>query len=330
MRDKTLDQVPSAAVKLYQCGLAALNQGDPASAIPSFITALDMEPGFVCCRQALRDAQKKVEEKRGLWKRICRKGCLSPSLTEAKFLLHLRPHQTIALAERVLNHDPDNVTAHKLLAKAALAADLPHTALLSLETLAARRPGNRSIRLGLAEGCAKSGDVSAAVGMYGHLLKERPEDKKVWHMINMVANGTFMKQTLVPGEVNANKKCPTRTESWQIPPPRPVLKQIEPALTDDATINRLERLVVHCPKNTNVIIKLAEAYAQKLMFDKSLSLYQRASEITGGKNPAIETAIEETTRKKIATPVPSSIIGTGIRDYCTASNVTATGVLKRG
>jgi predicted Zn-dependent protease len=302
MRGKTLDQVPAAAVQLYQCGLAALNQGDPASAIASFITALEIEPGFVCCRQELRDAQKKAEEKCGLWKRICRKGCLSPSLTEARFLLHLRPLQTIALAERVLNHDPNNAAAHKLFAKAALAADLPRAAVLSLKTLAAKHPGNRAIRLALAEGSAKSGDVSAAVGMYGHLLKERPEDKKVWHMLNAVSNGAFMKETLVPGEVNANKKRPTRTESWTIPPPRPELKQIETASTDDATINRLERLVDHCPKNTNVIIKLAEAYARKMMFDQSMTLYQRASEITGGKNAAIEKAIAEMTRKKIGRP----------------------------
>jgi hypothetical protein len=44
---------------------------------------------------------------------------------------------------------------------------------------------------------------------------------------------------------------------------------------------------------------LAEAYARKMMFDKSLSFYKRALEIAGGKNEAIEAAIAQTTLKKM-------------------------------
>jgi len=67
----------------------------------------------------------------------------------------------------------------------------------------------------------------------------------------------------------------------------------------DAIISRFEPLLVHCPKNIKVIETLAEAYARKMMFNQSLSLYRRALEIVGGKNAAIEHAIEETTLKKL-------------------------------
>ena len=80
-----------------------------------------------------------------------------------------------------------------------------------------------------------------------------------------------------------------------LPPPH---VQNEPAEVD-AIINRFEPLLVHCPKNTKVIETLAEAYARKMLFDQSLSLYRRALEIVGGKNAAIEHAIEETTLKKL-------------------------------
>jgi hypothetical protein len=67
---------------------------------------------------------------------------------------------------------------------------------------------------------------------------------------------------------------------------------------DDAIINRFEPLLVHGPKNIKILETLAEAYARKRMFDPALSFYQRALQIAGGKNAAIEAAITETTLKK--------------------------------
>jgi hypothetical protein len=79
-----------------------------------------------------------------------------------------------------------------------------------------------------------------------------------------------------------------------LPAPRP---QPAPA-TADAIIRRFEPLLAHCPRNTKVLESLAEAYARKGMFDRSLDLYRRALEIAGGKNAAIEEAIENTTLKE--------------------------------
>jgi cytochrome c-type biogenesis protein CcmH/NrfG len=69
-------------------------------------------------------------------------------------------------------------------------------------------------------------------------------------------------------------------------------------LADDAIIKRFELLLVHCPRNTKILETLAEAYARKRMFDQSLSFYRSALEIAGGKNAAIEEAIEATTLKR--------------------------------
>ncbi|HXR07604.1 MAG TPA: hypothetical protein VN765_09760 [Candidatus Acidoferrum sp.] len=69
-------------------------------------------------------------------------------------------------------------------------------------------------------------------------------------------------------------------------------------MADDAIIKRFELLLVHCPRNTQVLQTLAEAYARKRMFDQSLSFYRSALEIAGGKNAAIEEAIEAATLKR--------------------------------
>jgi hypothetical protein len=77
-------------------------------------------------------------------------------------------------------------------------------------------------------------------------------------------------------------------------PPYP---QLEP-VTTDAIIKRFEPLLIHCPKNVKILQTLAEAYALKGMFDRSLSFYGHALEIEGGKNAAIEEAINKITLQK--------------------------------
>lgn len=180
MRDTTVNQVPEACAKLYRCGLAAMEKNEVDPAIASFTTALEIDPGFVACREALRSAQKKAAEKRpGFWERMARKGRLSPSLAEAEVLLHLQPLKAMSIAERVLNQEPENITAHRLIAKAALALDLPRTALLSLEMLAGEHPDHRALKLAMGDALARSGDPSAAAALYGRLLKDNPRDGTV-------------------------------------------------------------------------------------------------------------------------------------------------------
>ena len=70
-------------------------------------------------------------------------------------------------------------------------------------------------------------------------------------------------------------------------------------LSDDAIIKRFEPLLAHCPRNIKILTTLAEACARKMMFDKSLSFYERALEIGGGKRPDIEKAFAETTLQKL-------------------------------
>jgi cytochrome c-type biogenesis protein CcmH/NrfG len=83
-----------------------------------------------------------------------------------------------------------------------------------------------------------------------------------------------------------------------LPPLRPQSGPVATDLEDDAIIKRFELLLMHCPRNTKVLEMLAEAHARKGMFDQSLSFYRRALAIAGGKNAAIEEAIEATTLKR--------------------------------
>jgi phosphopantothenoylcysteine synthetase/decarboxylase len=105
------------------------------------------------------------------------------------------------------------------------------------------------------------------------------------------------KEKLAP--VNGHEKPAAAAFTPALPPLEAQDKPAGAVWADDAIIQRFEPLLVHCPRNAKVLKTLAEAYARKMMFDKSLSSYERVLEIEGGKNAAIEKAIVETTMKKL-------------------------------
>jgi tetratricopeptide (TPR) repeat protein len=225
---------------------------------------------------------------------MIRKGRLSPSLAEAEVLLHVQPLKAMFIAERVLNQEPDNVTAHRLVAKAALALDLPRTSLLSLDMLAGEHPDHRALKLALGDALARSGDPSAAAALYGRLLKDNPRDGTVLRALRKLPARFVEEQSLPP----ANNPLTDASSGTTLPPPR----QNKPALAagaDDTIINRFEPLLEHGPRNTKILKTLAGAYARKMLFDKSLSYYRRALSIEGGEDEAIKKAITETTLNKI-------------------------------
>src|SRR5205085_8700511 len=83
----------------------------------------------------------------------------SPNLAKAQILLRSNPLEAIKATEEILNSDPNNVMAHKTLAEAALAADLPKTAVLSLEIARKNAPKDQDVARRLAEALVLIGNV---------------------------------------------------------------------------------------------------------------------------------------------------------------------------
>src|SRR5205814_3659002 len=114
--------------------LAALQRQNFDYAIAILGQVLQNEPAFYAGREALRAAQvKRAGNKGGFFKKMFGTASNSPLMAKGQMALRSNPLETIGIAEQILNGDPNNTAAHKLLADAALAADLPRTAALSLE-----------------------------------------------------------------------------------------------------------------------------------------------------------------------------------------------------
>src|SRR5436190_4362668 len=170
MPEKSLHEIPRAWRELYEKGKAALARNNLDYAIDIFNQILQKEPAFYDCREALRATQfKKAGAGGGFFKKMIGTASSSPQIAKGQYVARSNPLEAINIAEQILNGDPNNTMAHKLLADAALAANLPKTAVLSLEIAFKASPRDKDLALKLGQALAQAGNINRAETIYGDL-----------------------------------------------------------------------------------------------------------------------------------------------------------------
>ena len=143
--EKDLNEVSRDARSLFARGSQALAQENFDYALTLLNQALEMEPGFFHCRKALRDAQfrKAGDGGSGFFKKMLSRAGSSPQEAKARMALGKNPAEAMAIAEQILNGDPNSSAAHRIIVDAGNALDLPRTVVMSYETLAKNSPKDK-------------------------------------------------------------------------------------------------------------------------------------------------------------------------------------------
>jgi tetratricopeptide (TPR) repeat protein len=176
MAEKSLSAIPRPQRDLYEKGVLALQRNNFDYALSILMQVLRVEPGFFDARQALRAAQfKKAGGQTSFFKRVVGGATSQPALAKAQMALRKNPLEAIEAAEEILNGDPQNTGAHKLLAEAASAAGFVKTAVLSLEILYKDSPKDRKLALELADAYAHAGQPCEG---RGRLQRPSPRQAK--------------------------------------------------------------------------------------------------------------------------------------------------------
>ena len=89
------------------------------------------------------------------------------------------PLGALQIAEQVLESDPQNAFAHRVVVEAATVLQMPKTAVLSLEILAGNSPKDREIAIKFAYALADSGEVSRAEKILSDLHDDFPADQEL-------------------------------------------------------------------------------------------------------------------------------------------------------
>ena len=306
MPEKSLTAIPKAQQDLYQRANLALQRQNYDYAITMLTHVLDAEPAFYLARQALRTAQLKkaggapTGGATGFFKKVIGGASASPLLAKAQLALRKDPVEAISVAEQILNSDAYNSPAHKILAEAAEAADLPRTAVLSLEIVARTNPKDREVNKSLARVYAKLGEIKRAESIYDELLRANPHDAEIAQAYKDLSARQTMEgggyETLANGTGSYRDALRNKDEAVQLEQEK---REVKTEVVADRLIHEYESRTATEPNNLKLLRNLAELYAQKKDFDRALEYYQRIQTAETGGDPSLEKAIAETRLKKM-------------------------------
>jgi tetratricopeptide (TPR) repeat protein len=300
MAEKSSSEIPRPVRELYERGSAALQRQNWDYAIAIFSQVLQKEPAFYECREALRACQfKKAGASTGFFKRFIGTASNSPLLAKGQIMLRSNSIEAINIAEQILTSDPNSVAAHKLLAEAALEADFPRTAALSLEIAHKYSPNDKETSLRLGEALARSGQVAKAEAIYRELERAYPNDQTIMQSLkNVVAKRTMVEggyEALSTGEGSYRDILKDKAEAISLEQEKREVKSEDVA---DRLLREYEARLPQEPKNLKLLRSVAELYVQKKEFDKGLEYYNRMVQTEGVNDPALERVIAETTSRK--------------------------------
>lgn len=296
MPEKTLAEIPRNLRELYDKGNAALQKKNYDYAIAIYNQILTSEPAFYPCREALRACQfSKAGSSGGFLKKVFGTASASPQLAKAQIQLRTNPQEALATCEQVLNGDPNNTPAHKILAEAALASDFPKTAVLSLEIAFKNNPRDIDIALKLGEALNAAGQIDRAHTIYSELQKANPQDQTVAQALkNLAARRTLKEggyESLQSGagsyrDIIKNKEEARHLEQEQ--------RQVKSADVASELIREYQARLEKEPNNRRLLRSIGDLYAQKKEFEAALEYYARIGAIDGQSDPSLEKAIADT------------------------------------
>ena len=294
-----MNEIPRPIRDQYEKALAALQRQNFDYAVAILEQVLQREPGFYAAREALRAAQsKRAGNKGGFLKKMFGTASSSPLLAKGQLAMRSHPLETIQIAEQMLGSDPNNTAAHRMLADAALAADLPRTAALSLE-FAFRSSPDREIALKLGQALARAGLPERGERILHELAETFPNDPEIAKVLKNVS----AKRTLSEGGYGdlegggGSYRDILKNEQQAV-----ALEQEKRAVQTEDSAGRMlaeyEARIAQEPGNLRLLRAAAELCTQNKRFDQALEFYQRMLAGGASSDPTIEKAIAETTVRK--------------------------------
>src|SRR2546428_1712840 len=300
MPEKNISEIPRDVRDLYQKGGAALQRQNFDYAIAIFNQVLQREPAFFECRQALRAAQfKKAGGSTNFFKKMIGGASSSPLLAKAQMNLRRNPLEAIQVAEQILNSDPQSSGAHKILAEAALEADLPRTSCFSYEILLKNSPKDLDLNMDYGKALARAGQVTKAESVYAELMRVYPHKGEIAQALkDLSARKTLDEggyEALADGTGSYRDILKDKEESIALEQEKREVKTDDVA---DRLIKEYEERLPKEPKNLKLLRTLSELYAQKKEFDRALEYAERIRSSEGGTDPSLDRLISDITIKR--------------------------------
>jgi tetratricopeptide (TPR) repeat protein len=301
MAEKTLNDLPRDLRMLLTKGNDALRRDNLDYAIDLFNQILAKEPGLYECRKALRTAQaRKAGGGSGFFKKMLSSAGSQPMLAKGHMALSKDPAEALRVAEQVLNGDPTNSGAHKLVVEAATALELPQTAVLSLEILASNSPKDRDVAIKHAKALADCGQVGRAEKILADLYHSFPSDQELGQALKDLSARKTMDEggyeALADGTGSYRDILKNKEEAVSLEQQN---RQVKSEDVAERLIGEYEARLKTEPKNLKLLRQLAELCTQKKQYDRALTYYAQIKSSEVGGDASLDRSIADTTMRKL-------------------------------
>lgn len=300
MAEKSVSDLPRDLRVLYNRGSDALSRDNFEYAVDLFNQVLAREPAFHEIRRALRAAQvRKAGAGGGFLRKVFHTASSSPLVVKAQVALREDPARAMAVAEQILNNDPTNSSAHRVIVEAANVLDLPNTAALSLEILHKNHPRDKEVGIELANRLADIGDVERGERILADLCAAFPADNDLAQAFKNVSARKTLDQggyeALSGGTGSYRDILKDKDEAIALEQEN---RQVKAEDVADRLIREYTARLPNEPDNPKVLRNLAELHTQKKNFDQALAFYDRLRGTGVGSDPTLDRAIAETRARK--------------------------------
>jgi tetratricopeptide (TPR) repeat protein len=315
MPEKPFSQVARDLRDFYQKGTMALERQNLDYAISILEQVVSREPAFLEARQALRAAQiKKHGSGGGFFKKMIGGASSSPLLAKGQLALRKDPVEAMQVAEQILAGDPNSTMGNKLLAEAAIMAELPKTACFALEVARRSSPKDQDLARRYAQALGQSGNVEKAEQVYIELIRANPGDPDLaMEFKNLTARKTMVEQgyeALADGKGSYRDILKNKDQAVALEQEGRQVKSDDVAAR---LIGEYEARLQLEPENMKLVRSIAELYSQKKDFDRAVGYYERIKASPVGNDPSLDKAIAETQTKKFSHLI--SLLDASAPDY---------------
>lgn len=300
MPEKNQNEIPRDVRELFQKGSVALQRQNFDYAVAIFTQVLQREPGFFEGRQALRAAQfKKAGGSTGFLKKVLGGASSSPLVAKAQVILRKNPLEAIQIAEQILSGDPNSSAGHKILAEAALEADLPRTACFSYEILLKNSPKDFDISMEYGKALAQAGQIAKAEMVYTELMRAYPLKGEISEALKDLSARKTLKEggydALADGSGSYRDILKNKAEAISLEQEK---REVKGDDVTDGLIKEYEQRLPKEPKNLKLLRDLADLHAQKKNFDRALEYGEKLKSSDAGNDPSLDRLIADITIKK--------------------------------
>ena len=293
MAEIQIEQAPRKAKEHFDKGFQAFERGNFDYAMDYFQLALEVCPQLTRARKFLRMSQVRKFKASG------KGGGLGDAMSSLSGiggvmsvggLVKKNPLKAMQKVEELLRKNPLNPQFVKLAVDAAVAAEMPEAAVISLEQFVENKPGEIEMMRLLAKLLQDSNRMHEARLVYEEVVRLKPTDPKAIKDSKDAAALDSMQKGKWEEKGTFHDKLANKKEALTL---EREAKAVKSDRDTDSLIEETKAKMAREPANVNYQRTLAKLYLESHRYDEGIAVLEKANQSTGGADPQIDRALSE-------------------------------------